>query len=542
MRPAGRGEFDSLYFDYPHFDPPEGAARTRLTAPARVAIVGAGPVGMASALALAREGVSSVIFDAKPTLNDGSRAICLARETFYLLRRIGVLPAFEAKSLPWTTGWSYYRGQQILEFRMHDSEEELFRPMYNLEQQYTEQFLWEAVHESPLIDTRWQSEVVGLQDVDGGVELSITDPIETYTLRADWVLAADGAHSPMRRLRGLRLQGENYEGRYVIADVQMAFDHPTVRLALFDPACRPGGTVLVHKQPDNIWRIDYQLTEGKSEEEALKEENVSAAVASVIEEIGYTGEWKLEWWSIYSANTLALDDYRDGRIFFVGDSAHIVPIFGVRGLNNGIADALNIGWKLGWLLNGKAGEEILDSYTPERRGATLDVFDNAKKSTRFMTPPTPGFLLMRDAALSLALDYPFAGDLANPRNMTPYTYAESPLVENDDTAFDGGPAPGEVLPECRLDDGYLSDHLAPWFNIFCFNPALAGEIKLAFQDISDRDIQISVLDFPSKEAAHLGAGENSAYLIRPDRYIAARWKSAAAQDIRVAFNNIICRR
>lgn len=542
MRPAGRGEFESLYFNYPHFEPPEGAARARLTAPARVAIVGAGPVGMASALALAREGVPSVIFDSKPTLNDGSRAICLARETFYLLRRIGVLPAFEAKSLPWTTGRSFYRGQQILEFHMHDSEEELFRPMYNLEQQFIEQYLWNAVDESPLIDARWQSEVVGLEDTDGGVELTITDPVESYTLKADWVLAADGARSHVRRLRGLRLQGENYEGRYVIADAQMAFDHPTVRLALFDPACRPGGTVLVHKQPDDIWRIDYQLTEDESEEEALKEENVSAAVASVIEEIGYTGDWKLEWWSIYSANTLALDDYRDDRIFFVGDSAHIVPIFGVRGLNNGIADALNIGWKLGWMLNGKAGEEILDSYTPERRGATLDVFDNAKKSTRFMTPPTPGFLLMRNAALSLALDYPFAGDLANPRNMTPYTYAESPLVEDDDPAFDGGPAPGEVLPECRTDDGYLSEHLEPWFNIFCFNPALVGEIKAAFQGVGGKDVQITILDFPSKEAAHLAADVNSAYLIRPDRYIAARWKTAAAKDVRAAYNNIICRR
>ena len=89
-------------------------------------------------------------------------------------------------------------------------------------------------------------------------------------------------------------------------------------------------------------------------------------------------------------------------MFFIGDAAHIVPIFGVRGLNNGLADAQNIGWKLALVLHGEADDGLLDSYSPERRGATLDVFANATKSTRFMTPPTRGWRLMRDAALSLS--------------------------------------------------------------------------------------------------------------------------------------------
>ncbi len=314
-------------------------------------------------------GIASVLLEAGSTFGDGSRAICVARQSFHILERIGAVAPFLNKALGWTTGRSFYRGHQILEFEMPDSPRDKYRPMYNIQQQFIEQYLWDAIAAEPLIETRWQSEVIGLSDTPDGVLLTVRDPAGSYDLPADWVLAADGARSPIRKLRGLRLKGENYEGRYVIADVQMAHDYPTIRRALFDPACRPGGTVLVHKQPDDIWRIDYQLRDDERTEDALDEAEVRRSVAAVLAEIGHHGDWALEWWSVYSANTLALDDYRDGRVFFIGDSAHIVPIFGVRGLNNGLADAQNIAWKLSRVIAGHAPEGLLDSYSPERRGS-----------------------------------------------------------------------------------------------------------------------------------------------------------------------------
>jgi len=525
MRPAGRAETDSLYFNYPQFEPP--AERAGLSEPAPVAIVGAGPVGMAAALGLAREGIRSVLFDAKSTFNDGSRAICVARQSYHILERLGAVAPFLEKSLGWTTGRSFYRGQQILEFHMPDSSREKYRPMYNIEQQYIEQFLWDAIAREPLIDARWQSEVTGMEDVEGGVRLDVKDPLGSYSLEADWVLAADGARSRLRGMRGLRLKGENFEGRYVIADVQMDHDYPTIRRALFDPDCRRGGTILVHRQPDNIWRIDYQLRDGEDEAEAIREDTVRASVAAVLDELGYAGGWELEWWSVYSANTLALDDYRDGRVFFIGDSAHIVPIFGVRGLNNGLADAHNIAWKLARVMQGRAGPALLDSYTPERRGATLDVFANASKSARFMTPPTPGWQLMRDAALNLALSHPFAGELANPRQMTPYTYADSPIVSADDPAFTGGPVPGASLPEARVGEGFLSDLLGPGFTLLAFDAGLTA-------GLAGSDLKTVVLEPGSEAAEVLAAGPRSAYLVRPDLHIAARWTKATPDAVRRA--------
>lgn len=522
MRPAGRSATQSLYFTYPRFEAPQG--RSHLSARAMVAIVGAGPIGMTAALALARYGVRSVVFEAKETFNDGSRAICVARSSFHIFERLGVVAPFLQKALGWTMGRSFYRGRQILEFEMPDGPQEKFRPMYNLEQQYIEQFLYDAIAREPLIELRWQSAVTGVADVPGGVRLQVRDALAEYEIEADWVLAADGARSEMRKLRGLRLAGENYEGRYVIADVQMAHDYPTIRRALFDPDCRPGATILIHKQPDNIWRIDYQLGAQESEEEAMREAVVRANVAGVLAQIGHEGPWELEWWSTYSANTLALEDYRDGRVFFIGDSAHIVPIFGVRGLNNGLADADNIAWKLAYVIQGKASDAILDSYTPERRGATLDVFANATKSARFMTPPTRGWAVMRDAALGLGVWHEFAGQLANPRQMTPYSYADSPIVSPDTGGFSAGPMAGAALPEVRVGEGYLSDQLRPGFSVLVFDPEIARQVDLA-------GVRVVTLAREGAAAQVLAAGPGSAYLVRPDGHIAGRWHQAQAAMI-----------
>ncbi len=533
MRPAGRDDTDSLYFTYPRFAaPPPDAARQGHY---QVIVAGAGPIGMTTALTLAGEGVPVLLLDRKDTFNDGSRAICIARSSFHILERIGALFPFLDKALGWTTGRSFFRGRQILEFHMPDSPDEKFRPMYNLQQQYIEDYLWQAVAAHPLIETRWQTEVIGVSDLSHGVALGLRDPGGDYTLTADWLLAADGARSPIRAMRGLRLAGENYEGRYVIADVQMDHDYPTIRRALFDPACRPGGTVLIHRQPDNIWRIDYQLQEGETAEAATQEATVRASVAAVLDEIGHKGPWDLEWWSVYSANTLALDDYRDGPVFFVGDSAHIVPIFGVRGLNNGLADAQNIGWKLGWVLTGRAGQALLDSYTPERRGATLDVFANATKSTRFMTPPTRGWQILRDAALSLALQREWAGQLANPRQMQPYTYADSPATLTDVHGGVSGPVPGAVLPSAALTGGgFLTDRLGRGFTLLCFGQA---------PGLTDTpDLATLALDPADHAATVLGATAGSAWLIRPDLHIAARWhEMPSAASVQAAMDHVTAR-
>jgi 3-(3-hydroxy-phenyl)propionate hydroxylase len=550
MRPAGKGPLDSLYFHYPRFPVRPVAELDGVVRRHPAVIVGAGPIGMTAALVLARCGVRSVLIDRKDTFNDGSRAICIARPSMHILERIGAVAPFVNKALGWRFGRSYYRGQEIFRLEMPHPSGEKYLPMYNLQQQYIEQFLHDAVAGCDLIDMRWQTEFDKLDCRADGVSLDVSSPAGHYRLDADYVLAADGARSPIRSMLGLRLKGENYEGKYVIADIRMDHDFPTERRAFFEPSGNPGGTVLIHKQPDNIWRVDYQLREGESEEEVLREENIRARVGAILTDIGHDKPWELEWWSIYSANTLCLDDYRHGRVFFVGDSAHIVPIFGVRGLNNGLADADNLGWKLALVLNGEADDRLLESYSPERRGATLDVFANATKSTRFMTPPTRGWRLAREAALSLSLKHEFPRALANPRQMQPYTYSESPLTPyaGRNAEFDSGPAIGSAAPNAKLANGrYLLDHAGIGMTAILFcdgSPNTQAKLLLDQLQMLDKrfvslliDSQGSASEAPAipdanGEIARLfGAQSGTLYLLRPDLHIAGRWKTMVPHEI-----------
>ncbi len=548
MRPAGKGPLDSLYFQYPIFPAGHAPEREGLHTRHPVVIVGAGPIGMTAALALARHGVRSVLLDRKETFNDGSRAICIARPSMHILERIGAVAPFLDKALGWRFGRSYYRGTQIFRLEMPHPPSEKYLPMYNLQQQYIEKFLHDAVAANGLVDMRWRSELAAIENRADGVALDIAAPEGNYRLDADYVLAADGARSPIRSMLGLRLKGENYEGRYVIADIRMDHDFPTERRAFFDPSGNPGGTVLIHKQPDDIWRVDYQLREGESEEDALREENIRARVGAILADIGHTKPWELEWWSIYSANTLCLDDYRHGRIFFIGDSAHIVPIFGVRGLNNGLADADNIAWKLARVLHGEADQRLLDSYSPERRGATLDVFANATKSTRFMTPPTRGWRLAREAALSLSLKHEFPRGLANPRQMQPYTYSASPLTPfaSRDAEFASGPPCGSFAPNARLADGsFLLDRAGYGMTAILFCDGTPDAEQSALLDQLGRSdkrfvallvqrtgtVAGSIQDAGGKIARLYGAAPGTLYLLRPDLHIAGRWKTITADEI-----------
>ncbi|MCA0423277.1 MAG: FAD-dependent monooxygenase, partial [Proteobacteria bacterium] len=544
MRPAGRGDLDSLYFTYPKFAARRVAEQDGAHPIHPVVIVGAGPVGMTAALSLARHGVRSVLVDNKDTFNDGSRATCIARPSFQIFQQIGAVEPFLEKSLGWTRGRSYYRGSEIFRLVMPHADSERFLPMYNLQQQYTEQFLYDACAAQPdLIEFRWQSEVTGIETRADGATLTVATPTGDYPLAARYVLAADGARSAIRTLLGLRLQGTNYAGRYVIADVQMEHDFPTERRAFFEPKGNPGGTVLMHKQPDNIWRVDYQLKPGETPEEATREENIRARVGAILDDIGHRGPWDLEWWSIYTANTLCLDDYRHGPVLFIGDSGHIVPIFGVRGLNNGLADAHNAGWKLAYVLKGLADEKLLDSYSPERRGATLDVFANATKSTRFMTPPSRGWALVREAVLSLALREDFAKEFANPRQMTAYTYSDSPLTRfaARDGDFDGGAVCGAASPNAPLDDGsFLLDHAGKGFVglFFCAREKDAPTTLIEALRKADPAFTALVItaeggrlaDPQGAIARIFAAKTGSAYLLRPDLHVAGRWLTLDAGE------------
>jgi 3-(3-hydroxy-phenyl)propionate hydroxylase len=527
-----------------------------------VAIVGGGPVGLTLALALARQNVRSVLIEADDSVCTGSRAICISRRSLEIFKRLGVVDGFLEKGLPWTGGRSFYRDTEVFRFAMHQDDDQSLPPMINIAQYQIEQLLLDEVERhAGLIDIRWQTRVTGVeQKRAGGATLALQTGDTRWTMQADWVVACDGGRSTIRDALGLKLTGTTYEGRYVIVDIELDSARATERLAYFDPPSNPGSTVLVHKQPDNVWRIDYQLRDDEDPDAAIAPDNVMPRVQSLLDSMGETGAWSPIWITVYKANALTLERYRHGSVLFAGDAAHLVPIFGVRGANSGIDDADNLGWKLGCVVNGIASPRLLDSYSDERVFAARENLGYGMKSTEFMAPPSFAFDLMRTAVLGLAGRHEAVRPLINPRQTHAIAYRNSPLNpasdDADEDAFSGGPKPGTVLPECRLlkraDDGthitiHLTDLLGPCFTALHFDDEAAqDDAWLPLQrTLADRRIAFQAVKLTNGDARNVNgphaidqsgrlhemfdATPGTVYLIRPDGHVLARWRNGSAQ-------------
>lgn len=546
----------SIYYRYTVHQPWLPAA-AQVPARARVVIVGSGPAGMVTALELARHGVPSVILESELQVSLGSRAIVFTRRSLEILQQVGVSQRMTQNGLPWRHGHSFYRGQRV--FRMeapHDADDRFF-PMLNLQQQYLEEYLVDACQAQPLIEFRWGNQLVGIQQQPDHAALAIDTPAGPYTQEADWVVAADGGRSPLRSLLGLKLEGASYEGFFVIADIRVELPLPTERLAFFDPDWNPGNTVLIHREPHGIWRVDYQLPAGETPEQALHPESLKTRIDASLAMVGHPGlPWEMDWASVYSARTLTLPDYRSGRVLFTGDAAHLLPIFGVRGANTAFQDAQSLGWQLALVVKGLAGERLLANYSAERVGAAREIIEEAGKSTRFMTPPTAGFKLLRNAVLSLSLRHDFVRPLYHWRTSRPHEYTHSLLnaTGDDDALFTAGPARGAPPRNIRLaPDNFLLDHLGGGFDLLYFTSAaeIPAPLMTELHALRTRGVAVRLSAVGTAAAAgadqcfpdadghfrqRYGVGSaGAAYLLRPDQHVCGRWLTLDHTRLRAAF-------
>ena len=527
-------DFQAQRFEYRRHAEQDGASAARHP----IVIVGAGPVGMTLALDLAQQNIAVIVLDDDDKLSAGSRAICFAKRTLEIWDRLGVGDAMVAKGVSWNVGKVFFRDALLYSFDLLGEAGHRRPAFINLQQYYAEGFLFDTVEKTPLIDVRWRSRVVAVKNDADRVTLNVETPDGPYAINADYVVACDGSRSTVRRLLGLESKGQTFRDRFLIADVKMTAPFPSERWFWFDPPFHRNQSVLLHRQPDNVWRIDFQLGWDADPEQEKKPERVRPRVQALL---GPDAEFEFEWISVYTFACMRMDRFRHGRVLFAGDAAHLVSPFGARGANSGVQDADNLGWKLGLVTRGEAPETLLDSYAAEREYAADENILNSTRATDFITPKSEISRVFRDAVLELAREHPFARKLVNSGRLSmPSTLHTSPLNTPDADEFSGMMMPGAAA----VDATVFVDGQQTWFlSLLGGDFVVVRVLQTAPLTIEPTTLTLSRLR-DGREDENVGASTEwltrydaqpgTTYLFRPDQHVCARWRTYDAQAVRAA--------
>ncbi len=502
------------------------------SSPARhpVIVVGAGPVGLCAAIDLAQRGIPVVLLDDADRIGEGSRGICYAKRTLEILDRLGVAAPCLEKGVTWKIGKVFQRDELLYAFDLLPEDGHKMPAFINLQQYYLEHALVERAAALSNLEIRWSNKVVGLKHRNDGATLTVETPEGSYEVEAEWVVAADGARSALRGMLGLAFQGEAFEDRFLIADVKMKGDFPPERWFWFDPPFHDGHSALLHKQPDDVWRIDLQLG---PHADAKAEQAPERVIPRLRQMLGHD-DFSLEWVSVYTFQCRRLERFVHGRVVFAGDSAHQVSPFGARGANSGIQDAENLAWKLALIVKGEAQESLIESYDLERSAAADENIGHSTRSTDFIAPRSMQELRFRDAALSLARHAPFAKRLVNSGRLSMPSRYETPLSTPDVDTWSGSAHLGAPLPDAPMRD---RDGRPIWLL-----EALGGQETILHVPNGEQPptgsrvlvIGDDLVDEHGFFAQRFDTRPGSTYLVRPDQHLAARWRHATPSDLKNA--------
>lgn len=524
-----------------------------------VLVVGAGPIGLALALEMGLMGHQIIVINKEVRISNGSRAICYAKRPLEILDRLGIAEKMVSKGVSWNIGRVFFKdgNEPIYSFDLLQVKDQKHPAMINIQQYYNEQYNIEALQELDNVELRWGNTLTEIEQLNTGVLASLSTEKGNYKIHADWLIACDGSSSPTRKMLNMGFDGETFQDNFLIADVKFKKEYPTERHFWFDPPFNPDQSVLLHKQPDNVWRIDFQVGWEIDRSEIVKPENITPRVKAMF---GDDVEFEYEWISIYTFNCRQIDKMTKGRVIFAGDSAHLVSPFGARGANTGFQDTDNLAWKLDLIIKGKADHRLLQSYDEERSLAAKINILNSTRSTDFITPKSAVSTHFRNAVLQLSTEYEFARGFVNSGRLSlPVPYPDSSLNTADADIWSAGVPPGtNCIDAPVLQQGktqWLLNSLGWMFKLLIFvdTDYVSQEQYQVLASLENSEIPIScifisqaaisgvdtMIDIKGLAAQRYGISKTGVYLIRPDQYVAARWHHIDINKIRNAVQRSI---
>lgn len=492
-----------------------------------IVIVGGGPIGLAAALDLGQRGHQIIVLNRMDFIANGSKAICFSKRSLDIFDRLGVADRMIEKGVVWETGKVFWgdRPAPIYQFNLRPVSNQKHPAFINLQQYYVEEYLIDALADLPNVEIRWGHEAIALERNGDGVTLAVSALDERYDLSCQWVVACDGCKSAVRSMLGLDFEGRVFEDNFLIADVKFEQERPSERWFWFDPPFNRGQSALLHKQPDNVWRLDFQLGWDVDRESCVEPHNVEPFVRGMV---GADVEFKEEWYSVYTFQCRRMARFVHGRVVFAGDSAHLVSPFGARGCNGGLADIDNLCWKLDAVVTGKSPDALLETYNQEAIETADENILNSSRSTDFLTPKSSVSAAFRDAVLELSVENEFARPFVNSgRLSTPISYQHSELSTIDEDCWDGGVPPGAPALDAPQGSGWLIDKLG-WSFVLISN--------------GETDTDLPCIDISSDPLAlhRYALTPGGTTLIRPDQYVAARWKHPTRQKVAAAISKASC--
>ena len=499
-----------------------------------VIVVGAGPIGLAAAIDLGQRGVPVVLLDDADRIGEGSRGLCYSKRSLEILDRLGAAKDVVEKGVTWQLGKVFFRDDQVYQFDLLPEGGHKMPAFVNLQQYYLEKYMVDRAAGLDEIEIRWSNRVTGVEQDGEAVTVTIETPDGPYKVRAQYLIAADGARSTVRELLGLDFVGKIFQDKFLIADVRMEADFPAERRFWFEPPFSGGQSALLHKQADDVWRLDFQIGWDADSEEETKPENVERRVRQMLKGRNY----ELVWVSVYTFQCKRLEKFRHGRILFAGDAAHQVSPFGARGANTGFEDSDNLGWKLERVLSGSSPDSLLDTYDLERVQAADYNIGHSTRSTDFITPKSRTSKYFRDGVLQLSRKAPFAQAMVNSGRLSDPATIDSPLNTPDTDAFAGSARLGRPVPDAPLVDAEGNER---WLTN-CFGndfTLLYVEDRVPAPEVEGMDVLVvgrDVLDKDGYLARRFDATPGACYLIRPDHHLAARWRQFDQAKVAAAFD------